>query len=94
MNFWDSLHASCVAPEEVEKEEKDKEEGRRVRGGGGGGSGGRGGNGMLSQHDDGKVGFREILFNPDGKVRPPFSEKSLMSSIFAVGKVCEELRDL
>lgn len=87
MNFWDSLCASCAAPEEVEKEDKDDRDRGRIRGGGNGNGGGSGRGGMLSQHDDGKMGFREILFNPDGKVRPPFSEKSLMTSIFAVGKV-------
>ena len=39
--------------------------------------------------DDGqsekKLSFREIIFNAEGKYRPPFSERSAVSSIFAVG---------
>ena len=39
--------------------------------------------------DDGqsekKLCFREIIFNAEGKYRPPFSERSAVSSIFAVG---------
>ena len=47
--------------------------------------------------DDGqsekKLSFREIIFNAEGKYRPPFSERSAVSSIFAVGTTTVNGRD-
>ena len=79
MNFWDSFHNACVIPEEVEKEDG---EGR-----GGGGAGGLPAHLLESKGKGaGKLSYREIIFHVDGKLKPPFSEKSTITSVFAVGE--------
>ena len=78
MNTWDPPHASCQAPEEQDEPPVPDGAGGFGRGGLlGGGAGGRAG----------KLSFRELIFNAEGKVRPPFSERSTMTSIFSVGHV-------
>jgi len=37
------------------------------------------------QQGEKKLSFREIIFNAEGKYRPPFSERSAVSSIFSIG---------
>jgi len=92
MNFWDSLCASCDAPQEVEPDDRDhaaaaaaSNHGRQrsqtsasSQGGAGGGSTG-GSSGLLGANAKG-VGYRDILFNPDGKLRPPFRCEGVRSA--------------
>lgn len=76
MNFWDSVHASCSAPEEEDKADEEPAPGA-VRADGLHVGKGRSGN---------KLSYRDILYQPDGKVKPPFSEKNTINSMFSVGK--------
>ena len=105
MNWWDSLYASCAAPEERDDAKDDSKagggktvSGKKQLGQSGGSSssaeGGAGSNaasssgGLLGRRQGGhghgqhRLGYRDILFHPDGKLRPPFSEKSSASSLF------------
>ena len=82
MNWWDSMCASCSAPEEKERSE-DVEDRAKGNGRGGLGLGGGGGGGAKGAN---KLSYRDILFHPDGKMKPPFSEKSTHVSIFSLGK--------
>jgi len=87
MNFWDSLCASCDAPQEVEPEDRDnsssssssaaansnnsRHRSQNASSTQGGGASAGGGTGLMGAHAKG-FGYRDILFNPDGKLRPPF----------------------
>ena len=71
MNHWDQRFASCAAEEEdADDVEADDDRPMAV------GAAGRPGN---------KLSFRELIFNAEGKFRPPFSERSTVTSIFAIG---------
>ncbi|KAJ8604689.1 hypothetical protein CTAYLR_006545 [Chrysophaeum taylorii] len=76
MNTWDTRFASCAADEEDVDEVEDEPLPAVLplpstnRASGGAG---------------GKLSFRELIFNAEGKLRPPFSERSSVTSIFSVG---------
>jgi hypothetical protein len=85
MNWWNSLCASCAAPEEVEtsrgkdgaprrshaaQSQQNQRQGGATAAAGHGSSSGSG-SGLLSANGKG-AGYRDILFHPDGKLRPPF----------------------
>ncbi|KAK7248222.1 hypothetical protein SO694_00081185 [Aureococcus anophagefferens] len=71
MNHWDQRFASCAAEEE-DADDVEAEDDRPMAVG----AAGRPGN---------KLSFRELIFNAEGKFRPPFSERSTVTSIFAIG---------
>jgi len=70
MNTWDTRFASCAADEE-DAEDVEAEDDRPMPVGSG--------------RPANKLSFRELIFNAEGKMRPPFSERSTVTSIFAVG---------
>lgn len=82
MNTWSPAN-HCSYPDEYDAETKQaKGERDQAAAGGGGGAraSGAGGGGLLSrgtggglQKANGRLSYREILFNNDGKLRPPYS---------------------
>lgn len=76
MNTWDTRFASCAADEEdVEEIEDESAAGPTVA--------------PLPRNrfakKENKLSYRELIFTAEGKLRPPFSERSSVTSIFSVG---------
>lgn len=84
MNTWSAANR-CTYPDEYDAETKqakgDREQAAAAAGGNGrSGGGGVTGGGLLArgsggglQKANGRLSYREILFNNDGKLRPPYS---------------------
>lgn len=72
MNTWDERFASCAADEEDVDEVEDEAVPEVPP--------------LVNRHSgSGKLSFRELIFNAEGKLRPPFSERSSVTSIFSIG---------
>lgn len=72
MNTWDERFASCAADEEDVDEVEDEALPEVPP--------------LPSRHSgSGKLSFRELIFTAEGKLRPPFSERSSVTSIFSIG---------
>lgn len=91
MNTW-SIANHCAYPDEYDAETKQAKGDRENASAGvaadrGGGGGGAVAGGLLSrgagggkQKANGRLSYREILFNNDGKLRPPYSPGPCPSS--------------
>mmetsp|Transcript_5400 Transcript_5400/g.6918 ORF Transcript_5400/g.6918 Transcript_5400/m.6918 type:complete len:890 (-) Transcript_5400:291-2960(-) len=83
MNSWDPRFASCMADEE-DADEVDAEDGAEpvcvsvV-------NHTNGSNDTTVNKDPGKLSYRELIFTAEGKLRPPFSDRASLTSIFAIG---------
>lgn len=83
MNSWSAAN-HCSYPDEYDAEAKqakgERDQAAAVGGGGDRSGGGATGGGLLArgsggglQKANGRLSYREILFNNDGKLRPPYS---------------------
>lgn len=83
MNSWSAAN-HCSYPDEYDAETKqaktERDQAAAVGGGGARSGGGATGGGLLArgsggglQKANGRLSYREILFNNDGKLRPPYS---------------------
>jgi len=90
LNSWDARFASCQADEEIEEEVEAEDALAAAAASCATAPHGPG------RRANGKLSFRELIFNAEGKLRPPFSERSTVASIFSIGNKLEngKIRDL